>query len=235
MLPSLENPAVWNDIFSQPFPQPDFQRERKQITLRYSEPFPTFFNAKIDGLLSKNNHAITAGFGGATIDSIYRELEFSGGYAYSPYDFLLFKLNETANLEWIPEYDSWWEHRITGGVNLFYKFTGNARAVAGGALAAKILKKESVQFSGDLTLGLNFPLYSLNLEMPLFESNNKNVYFLLSQKISLGYIDLCNSFSIPGFALGFAAVLNISKIAIAISHYRNANPNGHTGWVVRGW
>jgi hypothetical protein len=142
--------------------------------MRYSEPFENFHNSKFDIAWSDGRFLAAAGFGGATLDSIYRELEFSGNIEYKIFNFLSLKFIETANIFWIPENDSWQEHKILAGANFFYKDWAKI------SLSQKthLVSKTPAAFSGLLACEVSFnSLYSFGLELPIHEQYSKDFRF----------------------------------------------------------
>jgi hypothetical protein len=201
-LPSIKNPAIWN--------VPEFWEIEKTniITFRYSEPFEGFRNGKADVAWSDGRFLAAAGFGGASFDSIFNELEFSGMLGFKPFDFLSLKLGETANISWIPGDDSWQEHKISAMASFFYKDWAKVSI-------------SSVNFSWLFSCEASFSeLYSLGLEMPTRR---------LFQKITLGYFSVYNSFAYPGPVLGFGITLSVSRFSAGAGHLRAGYPSGHTG------
>jgi len=117
-LPSLNNPAVWNE-------EENWEVEKAGIvSFRYSEPFYGFYNGKLDFMWSDGHFLAAAGVGSASLDSIYRELELSGSLGFKPFNFLSLRLSETADISWIPENSSWQEHKILAGAKFFLQGLG---------------------------------------------------------------------------------------------------------------
>jgi len=222
MLPSLNNPALWNagDIWE--------VEKVKTIAFRYSEPFDYFHNGKLDIVWSDGYFLAAAGFGSAVLDSIYRELEFSGNIGYKPFDFLSIKIAETANFSWVPELGSWQEHNIFAGASFFYEdwakisFFQRMRLVSKTPTAVSWLFACETNFSS---------LYSFGTEIPINAQNDAD--FRLFQKISLGYFYIYNSFAYPGPVLGFGFILSASHLAAGAGHLRGSYPSGHTGYIIK--
>jgi len=201
-LPSLKNPAVWN------VPEVWEIEKASLIAFRYSEPFDGFYNGKIDFMWSGGRFLAAGGVGSATLDSIYRELEFSGSLGFKPFDFLSLTLGETANISWIPENGSWQEHKVLAAASFFYKDW------------AKI-SISAINFSWLFSCEADFSqLYSLGVELPV-----RRLY----QKIALGYFSVYNSFAYPGPVLGFGIILNAWQFSAGAGHLRAGYPSGHTG------
>jgi len=217
MLPSLNNPALWNawDIWE--------VEKIKTIAFRYSEPFENFHNGKLDVAWSDGYFLAAAGFGSAVLDSIYKELEFSGNIGFKPFNFLSLKIAENANISWVPENASWQEHSIFVGASFFYEDWAKVSAFQKISLASKTPTSVSWLFACETNFN---SLYSFGAE---FETN-----FRLFQKISLGYFSVYNSFAYPGPVLGFGFILSASHLAAGAGHLRGSYPNGHTGYVVLG-
>jgi len=217
MLPSLNNPALWNswDIWE--------VEKSKTIAFRYSEPFDYFHNGKLDIVWSDGSFLASVGFGSAVLDSIYRELEFSGNIGFKPFDFLSLKISENANFSWVPENASWQEHNIFVGASLFYKEWAKISTFQRISLISKTPTEVSWLLSCEMTFS---SLYSFGAE---FDES-----FKLYQKISLGSFTIYNSFAYPGPVLGFGFVLNTSHLSAGAGHLRSSYPNGHTGFVVVG-
>jgi len=214
-LPSLNNPALWNtgDIWE--------VEKTKTIAFRYSEPFEDFHNGKLDVAWSDGYFLAAAGFGSAVLDSIYRELEFSGNIGFKPFNFLSLKVAENANFSWVPENGSWQEHNIFLGASFFYKDWAKISAFQ----KMRLISKTSPAFSWLFACETNFSsLYSFGAEL---EEN-----FRLFQKISLGYFYIYNSFAYPGPVLGFGFILSTSHLAAGAAHLRGSYPGGHTGYAV---
>jgi len=221
-LPSFNNPAIWNA-------ENAWEVEKARvIALGYSEPFENFHNGKTDVVWSDGRFLVAAGFGGAALDSIYRELEFSGGIGFRPLDFLSFKLGERANISWVPGNSSWQEHRISAGASFFYKDWARISV----SQKAHLVSKTPVRFSWLFACEANFnSFYSFGAELPVKEATGAN--FMLYQQIRLGYFGVYNSFAYPGPALGFGFVLNVSHFSVGAGHLRAGYSKGHTGYVVK--
>jgi len=221
-LPSFNNPAIWNS-------EEAWEVEKaKVITFRYSEPFENFRNGKADVAWSDGRFLVAAGFGSATLDSIYRELEFSGEFGFKPFKFLSFKLGETANISWVPGNSAWQEHRISAGTG-FYKDWAKISV----SQKAHLVSKTPLSFSWLFACEANFnSFYSFGAELPVNERNGTN--FMLYQQIKLGYFGIYNSFAYPGPVLGFGFVLSVSHFSAGAGHLRAGYPDGHTGYVA-GW
>jgi hypothetical protein len=222
MLPSLNNPALWNtgDIWE--------VEKTKTIAFRYSEPFDNFHNGKLDIAWSDGYFLAAAGFGSAVLDSIYKELVFSGNIGFRPFNFLSLKIAENATISWIPENGSWQEHNIFAGASFFYKDWAKI------SVFQKMLSvsKTSLATSWLFACETNFSsLYSFGAEFPINAQNEADFRFF--QRISLGHFIIYNSFAYPGPALGFGFVLSTSHFATGAAHLRNSHPNGHTGYVVK--
>ena len=212
MLPSLNNPAIWNA-------EENWEvKKTNTAAFRYSEPFESFHNGKLDIAWSDGFFLAAAGFGNATLDSIYRELEFSGNIGIKPFDFLSFKIGETANISWVPQNDSWQEHKISAGAIFLYDW---ARISI--LQRTHLVSKTPVFFSWLLTCEANFTHYSFGAEFPDFR---------LYQQISLGYFNIYNSFAYPGPVLGFGFTLSLSHFFAGAGYLRGAYPNGHTGYMM---
>jgi len=222
MLPSLNNPALWNtgDIFE--------VEKNKMIALRYSEPFENFRNGKLDIAWSDGYFLAAAGFGSAVLDSIYRELVFSGSIGFKPLNFLSLKIAESASISWIPENGSWQEHDIFAGASFFYRDWAKISLFQ----KMRLVSKTPVAVSWLSACETNFSsLYSFGMELPLNAQNEADFRFF--QKISLGYFVIYNSFAYPGPALGFGFILSTSHFAAGAGHLRNSHPNGHTGYIIK--
>jgi len=219
-LPSFSNPAIWGG-------EGLWEVEKAGIiAFSYSEPFENFHNGKTDVVWSDGRFLAGAGFGGATLDSIYRELEFSGSVGFKPFAFLSLKLGERANISWVPGSGSWQEHRILAGASIFYKDWAKVSVVQ----KSHLVSKTPIRFSWLFTCEANFnSYYSFGIELPIKEKNAAN--FMLYQQIELGYFGIYNSFAYPGPALGFGFVLSVSHFSIGASHLRAGYPKGHTGFV----
>jgi hypothetical protein len=220
-LPSLNNPALWNagDIWE--------VEKIKTIAFRYSEPFDNFHNGKLDIAWSDGYFLAAAGFGSAVLDSIYRELVFSGNIGFKPFNFLSLKIAESANISWVPENSSWQEHEILAGASFFYKDWAKISFFQ----KTQLVSKTPAAFSWLFACETNFSsLYSFGAELPINAKNEAD--FRLFQKISLGYFTIYNSFAYPGPALGFGFALSVSRLAVGAGHLRGSYPNGHTGYVV---
>jgi hypothetical protein len=221
MLPSLNNPAIWNvsenwDV-----------KKTNVIAFRYSEPFENFHNGKLDIAWGDERFLVAAGFGSATLDSIYRELEFSGSIGFKPFDFFSLNIGETANISWVPQNGSWQEHEISTGANFFYRDWARFSLLQ----KTHLVSKTPVSFSWLLACEANFnSLYSFGVELPVKEKNGAN--FHLYQQISLGYFSIYNSFAYPGPVLGFGFTMNTSHFFAGAGHLRGANPSGHTGYMM---
>jgi len=222
MLPSLNNPAIWNaqDILE--------IEKTKMIALRYSEPFDNFRNGKLDIAWSDGSFLAQAGFGSAALDSIYNELEFSGSIGFKPFKFLSFNIAENTNISWIPENASWQEHNIFAGASFFY----NDWAKISAFQKMSIISKTPIAISWLFACETNFSsLYSFGMELPVNAKNEADFRFF--QKISLGYFTVYNSFAYPGPVLGFGFVLSTSSIAAGAGHLRGSHPSGHTGYIIK--
>jgi len=214
-LPSLNNPAVWNE-------EENWEVEKTRlVSFRYCEPFYDFYNGKMDFVWSDGRFLAAAGVGSASLDSIYRELELSGGIGFKPFNFLSLRLSETADISWIPENSSWQEHKILIGASFFYKDWAKI------SLTQKtyLVSKTPADFSLLLSCEMNFNLYSLGMELPDREN------FRLYQKITLGYFGVYNSFAYPGPILGFGISIGVSNFSVGAGHLRAGYPEGHTGYV----
>jgi len=223
MLPSLNNPALWNagELWE--------VEKTKTIAFRYSEPFEGFQNGKLDIAWSDGSFLAAAGFGSAVLDSIYKEFEFSGNIGFRPFDFLSLKVAENANISWVPEEDSWWEHNIFAGAGVFYKDWAKISVFQ----KVHLVSKTPIAVSWLFACETNFSkLYSFGAEMPVNAQNDAD--FRLFQKISLGNFAIYNSFAYPGPVLGFGFILNTLHIAAGAGHLRGSYPNGHTGFAVVG-
>jgi hypothetical protein len=210
-LPSIKNPAVWNVEEGWEVAPVGAKRTLPLLALRYSEPFDGFRNGKIDFMWSDKRFLAAAGFGSASFDSIFKELEFSGMLGFKPFDFLSLKLGETANISWIPGDGSWQEHKVSAMATFFYKDW------------AKI-SISSVNLSWLFSCEASFSeLYSLGLEMPTRR---------LFQKITLGYFSIYNSFAYPGPVLGFGITLSVLRFSAGAGHLRAGYPSGHTGFLL---
>jgi hypothetical protein len=221
-LPSLNNPAIWNV-------EENWEIQKMSvISFRYSEPFENFRNGKLDFAWSDSRFLASAGFGSAALDSIYRELEFSGSLGFKPFNFLSLKIAETANISWIPENSAWQEHKISVGASFFYDNWAKI------LLSQKIhlVSETSPAFFWLLACEANFSeLYSFGIEVPLNEQNAAD--FRLYQQIALGYFGIYNSFAYPGPVLGFGFTIGVSHFSAGAGHLRGSYPNGHTGFVAR--
>ena len=207
-LPSISNPAIWESS-----ERWQIQKEQKnfETAFRYAEPFETFHNGKFDFVWSDGFFLAAAGFGVSVLDSIYKELEFSGFLAIRPLNFLSIELGETSNLSWVPENGTWQEHNILLGLNLFYSDWA----------------KFSFLFPWQLSCEINFnPFYSFGV---LLAVDNFRIY----QQISLGYFNVYNSFSYPGPVLGFGFALSTANFAAAVGYLRGFYPKGHLGYATR--
>jgi len=222
MLPSLNTPALWNaeDISE--------VEKTKTIVFRYSEPFYNFHNGKFNIVWSDGYFLATAGFGSAVLDSIYRELVFSGNIGFKPFNFLSIKIAESTNIFWVPESASWQEHNILAGASFFYKDWAKISVFQKMHLASKAPTAVSWLFACETNFN---SLYSFGAELPVNAQNEDN--FRLFQKISLGYFTIYNSFAYPGPSLGFGFVLGLSNFAAGAGHLRSSHPNGHTGYVIK--
>jgi hypothetical protein len=221
-LPSLNNPALWSD-----WDIPEVEKTR-MIAFRYSEPFSGFHNGELDVVWSDGYFLAAAGCGSAVLDSIYREIVFSGNIGFKPFNFLSLKIAESANISWIPENGSWQEHKILASANFFYKDWGKISFFQ----KTHLVSKTPIAFSWLFACETNFSsLYSFGAELPINAQNDAD--FRLFQKISLGYFSIYNSFAYPGPALGFGFTLNVSHLAAGAGHLRSSHPNGHTGYVVK--
>jgi len=221
-LPSIKNPAIWEG-------EEHWQVQKaREIAFRYTEPFENFHNGKFDIVWSDDFFLAAAGFGSSVLDSIYRELEFSGLLAVKPLSFLSLELGETANLSWIPQNDSWQEHKISLGLNLFYKSWLRFSLLQKTYLASKT----PIDFSSLLDCEANFnSLYSFGFKLPVKEQSGAD--FTFYQQITLGYFNVYNSFSYPGPVLGFGFILSVYNFAAGLGHLRSAYPEGHTGYLAR--
>jgi len=222
MLPSLNNPALWNvqDILE--------VEKTKSIAMRYSEPFYDFRNGKLDIVWSDGYFLAAVGFGSAVLDSIYKELEFSGSIGFKPFNFLSLKIAESANISRIPENASWQEHNIFAGASFFYRDWAKISAFQ----KTHLVSKNPIAISWLFACETNFSsLYSFGAELPVNAQNEADFRFF--QKISLGYFTVYNSFAYPGPALGFGFILNTSRAAAGAGHLRGSYPNGHTGYVIK--
>ncbi|GBU24755.1 hypothetical protein R83H12_01390 [Fibrobacteria bacterium R8-3-H12] len=221
MLPSLNNPALWNagDILE--------VEKTKTIALRYSEPFDNFHNGKMDIAWSDGYFLAAAGFGSAVLDSIYRELVFSGSIGFKPFNFLSLKIAENANIFWVPENSSWQEHNIFAGASFFYRDWAKISFFQKTLFASKTPIAVSWLFACEINFS---SLYSFGAELPVNAQNEDDFRFF--QKINLGYFAIYNSFAYPGPVLGFGFVLSTSRAAAGAGHLRGSYPSGHTGYVV---
>jgi len=222
MLPSLNNPALWNtgDIWE--------VEKTKTIAFRYSEPFENFRNGKMDVAWSDGNFSAAAGFGSAVLDSIYRELVFSGNIGFKPFNFLSLKIAESANISWVPENGSWQEHNVFAGASFFHKDWAKISFFQ----KMRLVSKTPIAISWLFACETNFSsLYSFGMELPVNEQNEAD--FKLFQKIGLGYFAIYNSFAYPGPVLGFGFILSVSHFAAGAGHLRSSFPNGHTGYVIK--
>jgi len=222
MLPSLNSPAIWNarDILE--------IEKTKMFAFRYSEPFDNFHNGKLDIAWSDGSFLAAAGFGSAALDSIYKELEFSGNIGFKPFNFLSLSIAENANISWIPENASWQEHNIFAGASFFYSDWAKISAFQ----KMSIISKTPIAISWLFACGTNFSsLYSFGMELPVNAQNEAD--FRLFQKISLGYFTIYNSFAYPGPVLGFGFILSTSHAAAGAGHLRGSYPNGHTGYIIK--
>jgi hypothetical protein len=213
-IPSINNPAIWNSTENWEL------KEMRIVAFRYSEPFENFHNGKTDIAWSNGSFLAAAGFGSAVLDSIYRELEFSGSIAYKLFNYVSFKIGETANISWIPENASWQEHRIFTGADFYYKDWAKITARQKMYLASNTPAAFSWDFSGELRFS---SLYSFGVEFPEFR---------LYQQITLGYFNIYNSFAYPGPVLGFGFTINGSAFFVGAGHLRSSYPNGHTGFII---
>ena len=222
-LPSLNNPAIWSA-------EEVWEVEKARIiAFRYSEPFENFQNGKLDIVWSDGRFLTAAGFGGAMLDSIYRELEFSGSIGFKPFKFLSFKLSETANISWIPGNDSWQEHRISASASFFYKDWGKVYF----SQRTHLISKTPISFSALAGWETSFNnLYSFGMQLPINEQNGAN--FMLYQQVKLGYFDIYNSFAYPGPALGFGFVVSVERFSVGVGYLRAGYPEGNLGYV-GGW
>ena len=219
MLPSLNNPALWNalDIWE--------VEKRKTIAFRYSEPFDGFRNGRLDLAWGNGNFLAAAGFGSAVLDSIYRELEFFGNIGFKPFNFLSLKVAESANISWIPENGSWQEHKILAGASFFYRDWAKISLFQ----KTRLVSKTPLEFSWLFACETNFSsLYSFGTEIPINAQNEAD--FKLFQQVALGYFTIYNSFAYPGPVLGFGFILSISHFAAGAGHLRGSYPSGHTGY-----
>jgi hypothetical protein len=221
-LPSLNNSALWSD-----WDILEVEKTR-MIAFRYSEPFDDFHNGKLDVAWSDGRFLAAAGFGSAVLDSIYREIVFSGNIGFKPFNFLSLKMAETANISWIPENGSWQEHKILTSASFFYKDWGKISLLQ----KTHLVSKTPIAFSWLFACEANFSsLYSFGAELPVKAQNEADFRFF--QKISLGYFTVYNSFAYPGPALGFGFMLSVSHFAAGAGHLRSSHPNGHTGYVIK--
>jgi len=213
-LPSLNNPAIWNA-------EEDWEVEKAGvIALRYSEPFENFRIGKTDIAWSDGRFLVAVGFGGAMLDSIYRELEFSGAFGFKPFKFLSLSLGETANISWVPENGSWHEHRVSAGASFFYKDWAKIYF----SQKAFVVSKTPVSFSRLLGCEVNFSnLYSFGVQLPL------HIY----QQVKLGYFSIYNSFAYPGPTLGFGFAFGASGVFAGVGYLRAGHPDGNLGYVAR--
>ncbi|MDR0516953.1 MAG: hypothetical protein LBH25_07915 [Fibromonadaceae bacterium] len=221
-LPSVNNPAIWESSERWQV------RHRQEFAFRYSEPFEKFHNGKFDIAWSDGHFLAAAGFGGASLDSIYRELEFSGFFAFKPLAVLSINLSETANLSWVPENSSWQEHVIFVGADFFYKSWSRFSF-------AQIMRKEEktpLDLHWLLACELSFSeLYSFGVELPLNEKRGRD--FRIYQQINLGYFGVYNSFAYPGPVLGFGFAINMQSFSAGAGHLRGSHSSGHTGYTGR--
>jgi len=222
MLPSLNSPAIWNAMNILEV------EKTKTIAFRYCEPFDGFRNGNLDFVWSDGSFLAAAGFGSAVLDSIYRELVFSGSIGFKPFDFLSLNIAENANISWVPENASWQEHHIFVGASFFYKDWAKISAFQ----KTRFVSKTPIAVSWLFACETNFSsLYSFGAELPVNEQNEAD--FRLFQKINLGYFTVYNSFAYPGPALGFGFVLSVSNFAAGAGHLRGSHPSGHTGYVIK--
>ena len=222
MLPSLNNPAIWNaeNILE--------VEKTKTIAFRYSEPFDNFRSGKLDIAWSDEYFSVAAGFGSAVLDSIYRELAFSGSIGFKPFNFLSLNIAENANISWVPENASWQEHNIFAGASFFNKDWAKISAFQ----KTRLVSKTPIAVSWLFAFETNFSsLYSFGAELPINAQNEADFRFF--QKINLGYFTVYNSFAYPGPALGFGFILSVSNFAAGAGHLRGSYPNGHTGYVIK--
>jgi len=211
-LPSLNNPAIWNieEMWE--------VENAKVIAFRYSEPFEDFHIGKTDVAWSDGRFLAAVGFGGAALDSIYRELEFSGMIGYKPFKFLSFKIGETANISWVPGDGSWQEHRVSASASFFYKEWAKVYV----SPQAFIISKTPISFSLLAGCEANFGnMYSFGVQWPL------HIY----QQVKLGYFNIYNSFAYPGPKLGFGFTLGASGVSVGVGYLRAGYPGGNLGYV----
>jgi hypothetical protein len=221
-LPSPNNPALWNtgNICE--------VEKTKTIAFSYSEPFDNFHSGKLDIAWSDGSFLAAAGFGSAVLDSIYRELVFSGNIGFKPFGFLSLKIAENANISWIPENSSWQEHNIFVGASFFYKDWAEISVFQ----KMHLVSKTPIAVSWLFALETNFSsLYSFGAELPVNVQNEEDFRFF--QKINLGYFTIYNSFAYPGPVLGFGFILSVSNFSAGAGHLRSSYPNGHTGYVIK--
>ncbi len=211
-LPSLNNPAIWNA-------EENWEvKKTNTAAFRYSEPFENFHNGKLDIAWSDGRFLAAAGFGSASLDSIYRELEFSGDIGIRPFDFLSFRIGETANISWVPQNGSWQEHKILVGANFFYDWVKISLLQR-----THLVSETPTSFSWLLTCEANFTHYSFGTQFPDFR---------LYQQISLGYFNIYNSFEYPGPVLGFGFTISLSHFFAGAGYLRGAYPSGHLGYMM---
>ncbi|MCL2208154.1 MAG: hypothetical protein FWB90_08720 [Fibromonadales bacterium] len=211
-LPLFSNPAIWNAE------EMHEVEKTRAIAFRYSEPFEDFHVGKTDIVWSDGRFLAAAGFGGAALDSIYRELEFSGVIGFRPFNFLSFKLGETANISWVPGDGSWQEHRVSAGASFFYKDWAKVYF----SPRVHLISKTPVSFSWLLGCEANFSsLYSFGVQLPL------HIY----QQVKLGYFSIYNSFAYPGPVLGFGFALGVSGVSVGVGYLRAGYPGGNLGYV----
>jgi len=221
-LPSPNNPALWNtgDIWE--------VEKTKTIAFSYSEPFENFRSGKLDIAWSDGYFLAVAGFGSAILDSIYRELVFSGNIGFKPFNFLSLKISENANISWIPENGSWQEHNIFAGASFFYKDWAKISFFQ----KTLFVSKTPISVSWLFACEINFSsLYSFGAELPVNVQNEDD--FRIFQKVNLGYFNIYNSFAYPGPVLGFGFILNVSHFSAGVGHLRSSYPNGHTGYLIK--
>ncbi|MCL2281809.1 MAG: hypothetical protein FWC26_00655 [Fibromonadales bacterium] len=213
-LPSFDNPAIWNVAEARRV------EKTKAIVFRYSEPFENFHNGKTDIVWSDGRFLVAAGFGGAVLDSIYRELEFSGDIGFKPFEFLSFSIGETANISWVPGDGSWQEHSILAGASFLYRDWGKVYLLQ----KTHLVSKTPVDFSGILGFEANFSdFYSFGVQWPL------HIY----QSVKLGYFSIYNSFAYPGPVLGFGFGLGVSRASVGVGYLRAGHPDGNLGYAAK--
>ncbi|MDR3001199.1 MAG: hypothetical protein LBU89_08045 [Fibromonadaceae bacterium] len=219
-LPSINNPAIWSE-------EESWRIEKASlVAFRYAEPFEGFHNGKMDVMWSDGRFLTAAGFGSAVLDSIYRELEFSGSIAYKAFNFLSMRVSETARVSWVPENGSWQEHKISAGADLLYKDWAQVSVLQKTYLTSETPAHFSLLLSCEISFS---SLYAFGVQKPINEERGIN--FRIYQQIALGYFGIYNSFAYPGPTLGFGFALSAKHFSTAVGHLRGSYPAGHTGYV----